>query len=129
VGSLGAHAADYGIVDQLMKDKKAEYQAPICALCAVLACEAEPGAKQQPKFCAMSAEPELLEQVEGEYMESGEIRDLAIASARTESSGYMRRTRVEDVMDFARRIGARRLGIAHCIGLMHEAKVAMEIFN
>jgi uncharacterized metal-binding protein len=111
-----------------MEDRKSKHEAPICALCAVLACDAEPGIKQQPKFCAMSAEPELLQQVEAIYTESGKIRDLAIASARTEASGYMRRTRVEDVMDFARRIGARRLGIAHCIGLMHEAKVAMEIF-
>lgn len=106
-----------------------EINTPICALCAVLACDAEPGAKQQPKFCAMSAEPELLRQVEAAYMEPGKIRDLAIASARTEASGYMRRTRVEDVMDFAQRIGAQRLGIAHCIGLMNEAKVAMEIFS
>lgn len=110
-----------------MKDRKLKYDAPICALCAVLACDAEPGAKQQPKFCAMSAEPELLKQVEAAYMESGKIRELAIASAHTEASGCMRRTRVEDVMDFARRIGAQRLGIAHCIGLMNEAKVAMEV--
>jgi uncharacterized metal-binding protein len=31
-------------------------------------------------------------------------------------------------MDFARRIGATRLGIAHCVGLMEEAKIAREIF-
>jgi uncharacterized metal-binding protein len=30
-------------------------------------------------------------------------------------------------MDFARRIGAQSLGIAHCIGFMHEAKLAREI--
>jgi uncharacterized metal-binding protein len=31
-------------------------------------------------------------------------------------------------MDFARRVGAVRLGIAHCAGLMSEAKIAREIF-
>ena len=31
-------------------------------------------------------------------------------------------------MDFAQRIGATRLGIAHCAGLMEEAKAAREIF-
>lgn len=102
---------------------------PICALCAVLACNEEPGAKQPPGFCAMSAEPGLLLEIETAYTEPGNIHDLAIASARTESSGYMRRTRVEDIMDFARRIGAQRLGIAHCIGLMSEAKMAMDIFS
>ena len=31
-------------------------------------------------------------------------------------------------MDFARRMGYRSLGIAHCAGLMHEAKLVREIF-
>ena len=31
-------------------------------------------------------------------------------------------------MDFARRIGATKLGIAHCVGLMHEARLARDIF-
>lgn len=31
-------------------------------------------------------------------------------------------------MDFARRMGWRRLGIAHCVGLMAEAKAARDIF-
>ena len=32
-------------------------------------------------------------------------------------------------MDFARRMGYRRLGIAHCAGLMYEAKLARDIFH
>ncbi len=111
-----------------MGDQEEKLAPPVCALCAVLACDAEPGTKQPPKFCAMTAEPELLQHVQDAYVEQGAIRELALASARTEASGYMRRTRIEDIMDFARRIGARRLGIAHCIGLMNEAKIAMEIF-
>jgi uncharacterized metal-binding protein len=35
---------------------------------------------------------------------------------------------VEETMDFARRMGWRRLGIAHCIGLMREAEIARNIF-
>jgi uncharacterized metal-binding protein len=31
-------------------------------------------------------------------------------------------------MDFARRLGVERLGIAHCVGLMREAKLARDIF-
>ena len=33
------------------------------------------------------------------------------------------------MMDFARRIGAERLGIAHCVGLINEARIAAEIFT
>jgi uncharacterized metal-binding protein len=111
-----------------VEHRQEKFDPPICAHCAVRACDAEPGAKPRPQFCAMSAEPELLQQVAGAYVEQGLVHELAAASARTEASGYMRRTRVEDIMDFARRIGAHKLGIAHCIGLMNEAKTAMEIF-
>ena len=102
---------------------------PICALCSVRACCAEPGAKTPPKFCPQPAAEELLQEIAERYHQNQALRDLAIASARTEASGYMRRTRIEDTMDFARRIGARKLGIAHCVGLMHEARLAMEILQ
>jgi len=61
-------------------------------------------------------------------LEDAELRNLACESARTESAGYCRSTRIQEIMDFARRIGATRLGIAHCVGLIEEAKVAREIF-
>jgi uncharacterized metal-binding protein len=111
-----------------MQESKQKVESPVCALCVVRACSTEPGTQQPPKFCVMSSEPELLHQVEQKYTEEEHLRNLAVASAQTEASGYMRRTRIEDIMDFARRIGAQRLGIAHCIGLMNEAKIAMEIF-
>jgi uncharacterized metal-binding protein len=76
----------------------------------------------------MPAEPEQLAAIERNYLEDEELRKWACDSARTESSGYCRRTRVEEIMDFAHRIGATRLGIAHCIGLIAEAKIAREIF-
>jgi len=105
-----------------------DYTGPICALCAVRACSAAPGSEKFPAFCPMPAETELLEEVQRTYLEQEDVRSLALESARTESAGYCRTTRIEDIMDFARRIGAQKLGIAHCIGLMHEAKLAWEIF-
>jgi len=105
-----------------------EYTGPTCVLCGVKACTAEPDTKRPPAFCPMPAEAELLEAVERAYLEREDLRHLAIESARTEAAGYCRSTRVEEIMDFARRIGARRLGIAHCVGLMQEAKAARDIF-
>jgi uncharacterized metal-binding protein len=105
-----------------------EYAGPVCAICGVTACDSEPGSKQPPAFCPMLAEPELLQEVERSYLEQPELRRLAVESARTEAAGYCRTTRIEDIMDFARRIGATKLGIAHCIGLMREARLAREIF-
>ena len=105
-----------------------KYVGPVCAICRVRACSAEPGTKEPPAFCPMPVEQELLQQVEQIYFEREDLRRLAQESARTESAGYCRTTRIEDIMDFARRIGAQKLGLAHCVGLMHEANLAREIF-
>ena len=77
----------------------------------------------------MPVEGERLAEAERSYLENEELQRLARESARTEAAGYCRSTRIQEIMDFARRIGATRLGIAHCIGLLEEAKVARDIFR
>jgi uncharacterized metal-binding protein len=99
-----------------------------CPVCGVQVCRLEPNEKKPPAFCPMRMEPEQLAAIERTYLEDEDLRKWACESARTESSGYCRRTRIEEIMDFARRIGAARLGIAHCVGLIEEAKIAREIF-
>ena len=106
----------------------AEYEGPVCVLCGVKACSAEPETKALPGFCPMSAEPELLVEVERAYLADPNLRRMAMESSRTEAAGYCKSTRVEEIMDFARRMGWTRLGIAHCVGLMQEAKAARDIF-
>ena len=43
--------------------------------------------------------------------------DVMVASAEVEYEGYCQWTRVQEIMEFARKIGAKRIGIANCIGL------------
>jgi uncharacterized metal-binding protein len=76
----------------------------------------------------MPTERERLAEAERSYLENEELQKLARESARTEAAGYCRSTRIQEIMDFAHRIGATNLGIAHCVGLMEEAKVARDIF-
>lgn len=99
-----------------------------CAYCGVRACSVERGEKEPPSFCGMVSHPAVLEEVRQEYLQDPVTKSLAQESARVEAAGYCRSTRVEEVMDFARRIGAQRIGLAHCIGLMAEARAAQEIF-
>jgi uncharacterized metal-binding protein len=103
-------------------------EGPVCVLCGVKACTTEPGTKVPPDFCPMPEEAELLKTVEEAYLTRDDLRRMAVESARTEAAGYCKSTRVEEIMDFARRMGWKRLGIAHCAGLMQEAKVARDIF-
>ncbi len=76
----------------------------------------------------MPAEPEVLDEVRTRYLGDDDLRRMAVESARTEAAGYCRLTRVEEIMDYARRMGWNHLGIAHCVGLMVEAKAARDIF-
>ena len=54
--------------------------------------------------------------------------ELARQAARVEARGYGRLTRLEEIMDFARRSGFSRLGLAHCVGLQREAAVVRRVF-
>lgn len=92
-----------------------------CGICAVHACRS--GEKDRmPANCPCR---------DGETAKSGELykesENLLIAksSALVEVLGYCKLTRIEEIMDFARRCGYKRLGVAFCLGLSEE----MKIFN
>jgi uncharacterized metal-binding protein len=104
-----------------------------CALCRVQACRDEPGTGAYPDFCPMAAEhvpldTDALREAREAYGDE-ETRRLALAAARTEADRYPLEPRLEEVMSFARRIGARRLGIASCVGLIREARMLQEILE
>ena len=56
-------------------------------------------------------------------------REVMIASAEVEFEGYCQWTRVQEIMEFARKIGARKIGIANCIGLINEARIFAKILR
>ncbi|NOZ23531.1 MAG: hypothetical protein GXP25_20840, partial [Planctomycetes bacterium] len=70
----------------------AKYTGPICAVCGVKACSAEPGTKELPLLCPMLAEAGALEEAERVYHEQDDVHRLAVESARTESAGYGKST-------------------------------------
>jgi uncharacterized metal-binding protein len=58
-----------------------------------------------------------------------EIRKISQESARVEAFGYCKWTRVQETMEFADRMGFRKLGIAYCIGLKGEAATLANIYK
>jgi len=54
---------------------------------------------------------------------------LSNAAAEIEGTYYGKLTRVEEIIAFARRIGAKKIGIATCIGLIAEAKIFVKILK
>jgi len=63
------------------------------------------------------------------YEEDDGLRKMARAAARVEGRGYMKWTRVEDTIEFARAMGYRTLGIACCIGLKREGVILESVLK
>jgi uncharacterized metal-binding protein len=64
-----------------------------------------------------------------DYLSDDWIRILALNAARVESCGYLRWTRIEETIEFAKRCGFKKLGMAFCIGLRDEAKILADILE
>ena len=93
-----------------------------CADCHQLNCYHED--KIYPKFCLTEAlDQGRLEEIAEIYRGDSLDGRMARASAEVEGIYYGKLTRVEETLAFARRIGATRIGIATCIGLIEETRV------
>lgn len=97
-----------------------------CAQCAIEACRTGQLDKM-PQNCPMH-DPEFFQQVLKEYFKP-ENHDFFIASAATEAIGYGHWPRLREVMEFSRRMGYTKLGLAFCAGLHKEASVVDRIFR
>ncbi|MBN2388568.1 MAG: DUF1847 domain-containing protein [Anaerolineales bacterium] len=100
-----------------------------CSLCRVQACREAPGVKPLPAFCPARTESDILATARQIYQSEAGTRQLARAAAQVESAGYCRWPRVEEIMEFARRLAVSHLGIATCIGLLREAALLQEILE
>ncbi len=100
-----------------------------CSICKVQACREAPGVKTPPAFCPATGSSDTLAAAHQIYRSDAETQKLALAAAQVEAAGYCHWPRVQEVMEFARRIGATHLGIASCVGLLHEAHLLQEILE
>ena len=94
-----------------------------CALCAKLICRTGE-LNKAPQNCPCSEE----EQAFIQDLYRAVDKKLAYCSALTESEDYGQNTRLQEIMDFAKRCGYKKLGIAFCVGLIQEAKVLTKVF-
>jgi uncharacterized metal-binding protein len=90
-----------------------------CAECGIYACRS--GKKESaPEHCPMLSRETIYEEAANEYLKP-EISNVALTSALTESEGYCKWTRLEEIVQFSRSAGFTRLGLAFCVGLRKEA--------
>lgn len=100
---------------------------PSCVDCGTQNCKFKD--KSYPEFCpTVNLRKEDLEWALEKYEEDNN-HEIMVASAEVEYEGYCSLTRVEEIIRFARKIGAKRIGIANCIGLINEARIFARILR
>lgn len=99
-----------------------------CIDCASKGCDMKGG--KFPDFCLTeNLDPNLLDEAMSLYTEDEENHKATLAAAEVEYENYCKMTRIEEIMEFAKKIGAGKLGIATCVGLLTEARTAARIFR
>lgn len=99
----------------------AEADEKSCADCRQMNCYRQD--KLYPKFCLTEAldpaeRADTLELYRGDGLDGR----IARAAAEVEATYYGKLTRVEETVAFAHRIGAVRIGVATCVGLIEETR-------
>lgn len=97
-----------------------------CASCKKHSCRTG-DLKNAPQNCPCR-ETEALEKIKEQYQDP-EISKLAYQAALVESEGYCKKTRLEEILDFAKKCEFHRLGVAFCIGLSREAEVFCSVLK
>lgn len=82
-----------------------------------------------PEFCPMKElNDEDYKKIEDLYNEDNN-KDVSRISAEIESDFYCRYTRVEEIIEFAKRLNMKKIGIATCIGLIEESRIFAKILQ
>ena len=99
-----------------------------CIDCGAESCEKLDG--KNPPFCLTThMDGDLLRETMALYTEDEENVAVTRASAEVETEYYCKATRIEEIVHFAGRMGYKKIGIATCIGLLNEARIADRVFR
>ncbi|WP_371379677.1 DUF1847 domain-containing protein [Sporomusa aerivorans] len=111
--------------------KKKDLQTLSCTDCTVYNCRTR--SKEFPGFCLTTKDSDGhaiaddIEEIKRHLQGDDQDAVVARASAQVEGLFYGKMTRVEEIIEFADRIGAKKIGIATCAGLIEEAKIFADI--
>jgi len=97
-----------------------------CAMCSEHYCKT--GELEKLHINCPCNEKEEIERIKELYLQE-ENSKLAYNSALVEAEGYCKKTRLEEIMDFASKCDFKKLGVAFCVGLSKEAKILCRVFK
>lgn len=114
---------------------------PQCNECPVIACwPRDPkDIMKGPDFCATKNYPDLVARAKELYLEEGIDREIQLKAAKLEGISSstppggteinMSLTRIEEAIMLCKMMGWKKVGFAHCIGLIGEARALSAIFK
>ena len=107
-----------------------KYEDPACAYCPpnVRACREGESTERGPGFCPAKVDPGSQAKARALY-DDPEVRKISRESALVESEGYCKWTRVEEIVQFAKRMGYKKIGVANCISFVDHAHVLSGILE
>ena len=98
-----------------------------CVDCGVTNCNKMD--KYYPDFCLTTGMDETLLGEVIRLYDDEENKKVTLAAAGVESDYYCQMCRVEETIEFAKRIGAKKIGIATCVGLIRETRTLSRILR
>jgi uncharacterized metal-binding protein len=110
-----------------MKENESVKQTMTCTDCGVLNCARRNAS--YPEFCLTAALTEEETDEVRKLYENRTNKKISIVSAEVEGAFYGKYTRVDEIMEFARRMGMKKIGIATCIGLIEESRIFARILK
>ncbi|MFW9924391.1 MAG: DUF1847 domain-containing protein [Candidatus Thorarchaeota archaeon] len=98
-----------------------------CSKCSNLACS-ENKLEKAPEGCPSVDFASVFSEAKKEYQKS-DVKKIHQVAAHIESNGYMKWPRVQELINFAKKMNYKHLGIAFCIGLKEETNVLTKILE
>ena len=106
---------------------------PTCAQCTACKCFYPSREVETPDNCAMKKYPDLIKEVSRKNWSDPELKRINLATEKTLYDAYDTYTglplwhRLKEVMEFAKNLGVKKLGIAMCTGLVEEGRLLNNI--
>jgi uncharacterized metal-binding protein len=106
-----------------------EKKQPICALCKVRKCNSSEITQSYPVFCTRLNYSDIRDKTIKQNWENSEVKKLNQATDALLKKYHdgERLTRVEELIEYAKMLKYRKLGLAFCVGLWEEARILHEI--
>ncbi|RKY59247.1 MAG: hypothetical protein DRP94_04145 [Candidatus Latescibacterota bacterium] len=98
-----------------------------CVECSANACEGD--INRTPQFCPRRHARDGLDRAQQIRTTDQQVLKVAEVAESVAKDGYRRWPRVMELMEFAKRMGFRRLGVAFCAGLKEETRALCRILE